>query len=445
MKLNCLESKFFDDILNAELDVPVHATLKYEEEKFEIIVVPEINSKGYFVLKYFNAPPYKPDLDAGGIFTLDFGKHPLLAQAWATRDIVALQLHTSPLIPMGRVNRQKLDARVLFADMGHRGRLSLDKNQVVVQKSLLKRSEFCIANFSEFLTSCKPPSIVLECNEGWKVTLTQDEVPARDLISHTGLIERSGGSEYEIGELDDVLQGLKYFFAFISGVYCYPTAVIGYDSHNFPVWGQIGRFDVQRPRQLSWFSHDGDIEQGYYLEALFPRFWHLWNEKKNEIIAVIECYVHSDTMQRAGVLNDAVAKSYTGLEILASLMLERTIKGNSAEEINKVLSCNFIPNIQLDESKTPVMAKICKDLVKKEEHQERGSYLLNEVRNYVAHPLDRRKEAEIKKEHLDLLDSNLSHYVYLHDLSQFYLEYMFLSFCGYETSRFRDLLEAMQH
>ena len=445
MKLNYLENKFFDDILNAELDVPVHATLEYEEEKFEIIVVPEINSKGYFVLKYFNAPPYKPEPDASGTFTPDFGKHPLLSQAWLTHDPVALQLHTLPLTPMNRVKRQKLDARVHYAETGHRGRLSLGKNQVVVQKSLLKRSEFCIANFSEFLTSCEPSSVVLECDEGWKVTLTQDEALTRGLINHTGLIERSGGSEYEIGELDDVLQGIKYFFAFISGVYCHPTAVIGYDSRNLPIWGQIGRFDVQHPRQLNWFNHDRDIQQGCYLEALFPRFWHLWNEKKNEIIAVIECYVHSDAMRRAGVPNDAVAKSYAGLEILASLMLEMTIAGNSAEKINKVLSCNFIPNIRLDESKTPVMAKLCENLVKKEEHQERGSYLLNEVRNYVTHPLDMRKEAEIKKEHLDLLDSNLSHYVYLHDLSQFYLEYMFLSFCGYETSRFRDLLEAMQH
>ena len=63
MKLNRLESKFFDDILKTELDGPVHATLEYGETVLDIIVVPEINNQGHFSLKYFNASPYelKPD------------------------------------------------------------------------------------------------------------------------------------------------------------------------------------------------------------------------------------------------------------------------------------------------------------------------------------------------------------------------------------------------
>ena len=67
MKLNRLESKFFDDILKTELDVPVHAALKYGETTLDIIVVPGINSQGHFLLKYFNASPYEPKLgDSGG-------------------------------------------------------------------------------------------------------------------------------------------------------------------------------------------------------------------------------------------------------------------------------------------------------------------------------------------------------------------------------------------
>ena len=45
MNLNDLENKFFGRILNAELDVPVHSTLEYGENRFGIIVVPEISSK----------------------------------------------------------------------------------------------------------------------------------------------------------------------------------------------------------------------------------------------------------------------------------------------------------------------------------------------------------------------------------------------------------------
>ena len=56
------------------------------------------------------------------------------------------------------------------------------------------------------------------------------------------------------------------------------------------------------------------------------------------MIAVIECYVHSNAMHTTGVQKDAVAKSYAGLEILASLALRKTIYGDSNEEIHKVLT-----------------------------------------------------------------------------------------------------------
>ena len=38
MKLNDLESAFFDKILNAELGVPVYATLEYDKERYDSLV-----------------------------------------------------------------------------------------------------------------------------------------------------------------------------------------------------------------------------------------------------------------------------------------------------------------------------------------------------------------------------------------------------------------------
>ena len=61
MQFNDLERKFFEQILNAELDVPVHATLHYEDELFEVILVPELTGEGEFTLKYYNAPAYDPE------------------------------------------------------------------------------------------------------------------------------------------------------------------------------------------------------------------------------------------------------------------------------------------------------------------------------------------------------------------------------------------------
>ena len=51
MQFNDLVRKFFEQILNAELDVPVHATLLYEDETFEVILVPELTEEGEFTLK----------------------------------------------------------------------------------------------------------------------------------------------------------------------------------------------------------------------------------------------------------------------------------------------------------------------------------------------------------------------------------------------------------
>ena len=150
MKLNHLESKFFDDILKTELDVPVHATLKYGETTLDIIVVPEINSQGHFSLKYFNASPYEPKSDASGGITLSnrhlFGLHPLLDQAWRDRDSVTVQLKTAPHLPRPLYNAEQpqLNARIYQAGTHNRGCLVLDENQVVVKESLLKRAEFRI-------------------------------------------------------------------------------------------------------------------------------------------------------------------------------------------------------------------------------------------------------------------------------------------------------------
>ena len=444
MRLNDLESKFFDRILNAELDVPVHATLEYEDDIFDVILVPELTEEGDFRLKYYNAPQYTPEAqysDSGKAsrkFSINeaLGAHPLLERAWLNSDPVTVQLHPS-LLPVKPVLNPKLDATVLYAGRRHRGALGLDRNQVTVQGSPLKKAEFCIVDFPDF----KSPSVVLDSGEGWDIKLTRDEQQTRDLVSHTGLIEKSDGREYGADELGDVMKGLKYFFAFVAGAYCHPTVVIGYDSQKRPVWGQIGQFEAARRHLPNWFNNS-NVRIGDALEVLFPQFWSKWIDHKDAMVAVIECYVHSNAMREAGVPNDAVAKSYAGLEILASLILGKTIFGDSGKEICKVLSNQQIPHRCLTQAETPTMARLSKNLG---ESKMRGAYLLGGVRNYVTHPLDPKTRAEVKKKYLKYLDTDPVNYFYLHDLSQFYLEYVLLDFLGCETSGiYRRLLETMQ-
>ena len=401
-----------------------------------------------------------------------FGSHPALDRAWLKGDPVTVKMHPSPS-PINPRTSTKLDSRVLHARSGNRGVLALNKNQVRLQESLLKRVEFCINDFPDFVTPNKqlqsiagistddhkalqalarklkdaaikiqpsPHHILLDSGNGWNIRLTRDEQQTRSLVNHTGLVEKSGGSEYGADELTEVLEGLKYFLAFAAGRYCHPSVVIGYDSRKRPIWGEIGHFETTQNKQVNWFDNSG-ARFGASLEALFSVFWPKWMKHKDEMAAVISCYTHSNTMRKAGLPQDAVAKSYTGLEILASLELGKTIFYGPSEDIQKVLEDYTVPHLVLNESETPLMARLSQNL---DELKKRGAHLLNQVRNYIAHPLDRNTSAEVKQKHLRYLDSNPVHYHYLHDLSQFYLEYSFLKFCGYQGVSYRKLLESLQ-
>ena len=364
---------------------------------------------------------------------------------------------------------------VHYAETLNRGALRLKGNQARARGSLLKRAEFFIPEFPEFISpgrrqisvagigtpereilqslasrldehssiAVKPPAhhIVLDSGNGWEIRLTRDEQLTRGLVGHTGLIEDGGGREYSVDELEDMLEGLKYFLAFAAGAYCHPTVVIGYDSQDRPAWGQIGRLAATGHDFKTWFSNV-NVRYGPVLERLFSSFWSSWTNDKDGMAAVIECYVHSNSMQKAGVPDDAVAKSYAGLEILASMKLKRTIRGDSSKDIHKVLSGYEIPHLHLTLEKTPAMTRLSEDLG---EIERRGCYVLGDVRNYIVHPLDPSRPAEVKEKFLKYLDADVENYFYLHDLSQFYLEYALLKYLGCEPgSSYRKLLETLQ-
>ena len=110
-----------------------------------------------------------------------------------------------------------------------------------------------------------------------------------------------------------------------------------------------------------------------------------------------------------------------------------------------------MPHFSLIESKTPSIAYLYEEL-KEEIHSEtesKGLDLLKTVRNYVAHPLRATNStAEVKEKHLECLDTDPVGLMYLHDLSQYYLESLFLKFCNfgireYGLLEFRPLIEEL--
>ena len=479
MRLNRLESRFFDEIINAELNVPMHATVTYQGIPLEIIVVPKIAPEGYFRFEYFNAPAYEPETQLApdgtpysDLTTAIFGTHPLLEDAWQKRAAVKLELKPSKITIPPTAN-PTLDARVLYADRGNRGILVLRSGQTTKLNGSLCRAEFTIAGFADFRTpekqwssiagivsdesqslqntadrlgddaqitlSSAPHNIVMDTGDGWEITLTKDGPSDDSAVSHTGVVEKRDGTVLATEELREVLEGIHYFFAFTMTEYCFPSMTIGYDGAGSVIYGKPGEFGSHRQSSLNWFHHDRDGQWGNILERFFPRFWRRWQSNKDELIAVIDAYVSSQAMKRAGILRDAVAKSCGGLEIVAGLVLGRTIRNTAKEDFDKVLRCYKIPHRHLDATTNPATHKLCSDL---NISNNNGASLLVDVRNYVTHPLD--KNPVIKPGYLQHVDGDLAHYIYLHDLSQFYLEHVLLRFCGFALAHHRQLLESQR-
>ena len=480
MKLNKLETTFFKQVLNVELDVPVHGTLTHEGKALEIIVVPTIDDEGYFKLNYFNAPEYHPDptIQDDGTSHIDFsrdeafGSHPVLEDAWRKRTAVTLKMKPSMSpFPDFRRRSPSIETRVLYTDLQYRGTLVLHNRQAVLANSPLKSVLFSISSFTDFETPRKQWSsisgisdsdratlqkvseklregaslainpaqhfIVLRTGDGWTITLTRDKPLDNETFSHFGTVEKVDGTEYSVSELDHVMEGMRYFFAFTMVKYCFPSVVIGYDRNRNMIFGEAGRFGSDRETPVNWFHHSGEGRWGSILESFFPKFWFKWKVHTDEMKEAIDSYVSSLAMRRAGILRDSVAKSCGGLEIIASLILGNTIRGGAGKKFDKVLKCFGIPHRELNSSDNPVCHQLCLDL---NIADNSGARLIADVRNFVIHPLD-TDTTSVKLAHNHYLDVDKSYYLYLHDLSQFYFEHLMLRFCGYHTNSYRSLLE----
>lgn len=480
MQFNDLEQGFFEEVLKAELDVPVNAVLKFDDQEFPLTIIPQVSEDGYFELQYFGAPAYKPEPEEGKIRWFDsefFGTHPQLRRLWVDGSTVKLRFKERPALTafQGDLSGPDMEAKVVLADFHHRGILSIKKNQIVVSESTLRNAKFSLVDFPKIRSSGKQSwlgqlfsegeyenfqdrfkavsellpenkamiqvisqeSIVLKTDAGWIITLTKDDEDTRGGISYSGLITRDE-EEFSVRELSHLLEGLTYFLSFTACAYRHPTAVIGYNSEDLAVWGQIGKF-ILKPSSTNWFSNSSMVSASVYLESLFPRFWSAWEKHQNEVSRIIDCYINSTSMQQAGFPREAVAASYAGLDMLAHLLMTNPARENSTQVVEKALAKHKVPNPCLDSSRTPVTANLATELGL----SQSGVPLLNSVRNYVVHPLQKNSHA-VKSQHAELLDNAYSKYFYVHDLSQYFLEYLLLhGLCNYTPQHHRLLTETI--
>ncbi len=481
MQFNNLEQIFFTEVLKAELDVPVNAVLSFDNEEFPLTIIPQLSEGGYFELRYYGAPAYMPEPVEGKLSWSDseiLGTHPKLKRLWISGNTASLRFNDRPAPTAfeADLSGPNMEAKLILADSHHRGILSINKNQIVVRESMLKRAEFSLVDFpkvtipagqslfgqlsseGEFenfkkrlnaVSALLPENkavvkvspqvnIVLKTDTGWMITLTKDDEETRGCISYSGLITRTEEEEFSVKELSHLLEGLTYFLSFAGSAFRHPTAVIGYDSENVVTWGQIGKF-THKPSSTNWFVNDSMRPATVYLERLFPRFWSAWEKHQNEVNRIIEYYINSEAVQRAGLPREAVATSYAGLDMLAHLLISNPARDSSTRVVERALEQFNVPDPCLDASRTPVTARLATVLGL----NRSGVPLLNSVRNYVVHPLQRNSHT-FKTQHSELLDNSYSEYFHVHDLSQYFLEYLLLQgLCSYTPERYRRLSETI--
>lgn len=476
MELNRIEKRFLADVLQTDLDAPVRAELRVYDDEFAVIVIPRIDQNGYFKLSYFGTPAHMPESNDGTLSWGNghiFGVHPVLENAWNNQDVVELELSERPssVAPFPKIVGPKINTKVLVVKPGHRGELAVNRNQILNEDSILRRVVFSLVDFPDFkrpghilgeifregeegyesfenalkslqnrfqasvtINIDRPIQIELHAGTEWEIILTRDAESTRNQVSHSGLITRENGEEFKVEEVDDLLAGLTHFFTFVSCAYRHPTAIIGEDSSGRTVWGQIGKFEMMR-RSVNWFNNDSSIAATGYLESLFPKFWDKWRAHPEKLTAIIESHINSKAMQQAGLPKEALATSYSGLELLASVVLNNS--KNNIANVCKALDSHSIPHLHLDPSETPKTAQLASNLGK----SSSGPRLIYDIRNYVTHPQDRRSNT-IKQAYLEQLDDAYSPYFYLNDLCQFYLEYLLLiGLCGWKPQHFRILSE----
>ena len=480
IELNALEKSFFQNFLPVELDVPVHASLTYRDETLEMVVLPRIDQHGHFVMDYSNASPFIPE-PVGGVFTFSgsamFGIHPLMEGAWLSGDPVTLQLRISPQAPLALPshNYVSVKAKVISARQGHTGRIALWENQISLEAGAIAEARFNLVGFSDFevhqnfhdyayvdsliqpvkdqlpegwIINVHAPQekIVLETGDGLNISICKQDDKLRGMVNHTGVISRTDESDFRVEDLLSTLDALKTFMAFVVGDYLHPTVVIGFSKSQGPSWGKIGRLTEKLSPRMNWFRNDYTALTGHFLEALFPMFWEKWAEKGKEIDEAIDLYVRSKHAHQNGNPTGALAESYFALEMLASLTAGQTIVGSSHIKIDQVLESKQVPLrlVNANSLKTSYFSDACDKLGI---GTHKGVYLLNEIRNYVPHPLEPKTNAEIKPEIHEFIHGNRQPLAYLHDLSQFYFEHLFLTYCGpefhprkLEQERYRRLL-----
>ena len=411
--------EFFGKIIPAKLNEPTQATLEFQDgtEAISVIVIPRINSDGHFVLDFYD-----------GIARPEGRLFPKLDVAQSVNARFRNDRGVETLI----TNRS-------IANIGDRtyqisGRLMVVQREVILKDCLITSARFSLEDFPIFLgemanentdisasnnnTPMMSSSRILGYSklitkDGWEITISECSNKGDIGTTHIGNIYRTNDGKFSIEELKHLLDGLTYFFNFITGVYRTPGVVIAYGSPLMnAVWGSAGKFNQFKYLRGNWFNP----QSREAMSKLFPLFWSCFNSDEEKVRSVVGYYAESSIIAHAGLPKNALTDSQSALEGLSRWVLKRDQdRGESASQyIKKALDAL---GIRCDLHDYPNLLNLWQGKYKNDQDDDAGTTFITRLRN--------------QSTHAKFQPMNTSDYLHAWNLSQHYVELMLLRLFSY--------------
>ena len=422
-----LVDEFFSRVIPAKLNEPTHVTLHLEDgpTPIETTLVLRIDPERDLVADFY---------------CVEVGCNTGWAQFRLSRTVQKMQPITVRFYGVSGAR----DMQAIVNRINHfgaaKGQLIFMDGRVKIRDSKMKNAKFSIVDFPLFhgqqatyfveTTYSDLPNhgtaralgrSEIEA-DGWKIIIAECADKDQYAVTHNGHITRTDGSEFALEEVEHLIDGLIYFFAFVTGIYRHPTTVLGTGADEYAVWGRVISFNQGKYVADNWFSRF----HGQSLGALFPEFWGNFNANNEAIRNIITSYAESSMIAHIGLYKNALTTSQSALEAVARWALGRDMKWmqsgrEPATEYIQEALCTL--GISSDLSDYPVLLNLWKSKYKKSGDDDAGPSFITRLRNQI---------------HPKLTEVDVSDYHEAWRLSQLYIELMLLKLChynGYYRSR----------
>lgn len=184
---------------------------------------------------------------------------------------------------------------------------------------------------------------------GWKTTIDPIDHPRElrqelqgqsgYLVTHVGRIEREDGSKFTEEQAGSILDGLRFYFSFVTGRWTGPLLAGGYDGN-----GSLIRELWSVPRiahwrfVLTWVDHQ-HLE---HITDSFPGYLQHWTDQDWKEVIELATHWYIEANAQAGSVEGALVLAQAAFEMLASAIVVEDMGWISPDAFEKLPAADRI-------------------------------------------------------------------------------------------------------